>query len=97
MITGISEQVAALARKISSSSSRDLPPSYSKVCWLYTSISKVILSSANFQVDLTQIGLTINDHFNPPPHYDVCNDEFYLEDARGRRISRFSLVSQFSI
>lgn len=28
-----------------------------------------------FQVDLTQVGLTINDHLNPPPHYDIVTDE----------------------
>ena len=31
LLAGISEQVVALARKISNGSSRDLPPSYSKV------------------------------------------------------------------
>jgi len=41
----------SLARKLSTSSNRTLPPSYSKV-------------------DLTSVGLTLNDHLNPPPTYD---------------------------
>lgn len=41
----------SLARKLSTSSTRTLPPSYSKV-------------------DLTSVGLTLNDHLNPPPTYD---------------------------
>lgn len=49
---GIVHQVTALARKLSTSSTtRDLPPSYSKV-------------------DLTSVGLTLYDHYNPPPSYD---------------------------
>ena len=43
--------MAAFARKLSTGSSRELPPSYSKV-------------------DLTSVGLTLNDHLNPPPTYD---------------------------
>jgi len=43
--------MASLARKLSTGSSRTLPPSYSKV-------------------DLTSVGLTLNDHLNPPPTYD---------------------------
>jgi hypothetical protein len=35
-----------------------------------------------FQVDLTQVGLTINDHLNPPPHYDVVTDEEVSGDTR---------------
>lgn len=44
-------QISSLARKLSTSSTRTLPPSYSKV-------------------DLTSVGLTLNDHLNPPPTYD---------------------------
>lgn len=43
--------MASFARKLSTSSTRTLPPSYSKV-------------------DLTSVGLTLNDHLNPPPSYD---------------------------
>ena len=43
--------MVAFARKLSTGSSRELPPSYSKV-------------------DLTSVGLTLNDHLNPPPTYD---------------------------
>lgn len=43
--------IAAFARKLSTGSSRTMPPSYSKV-------------------DLTSVGLTLNDHLNPPPTYD---------------------------
>jgi hypothetical protein len=58
-------EMVALARKISSGSSKDLPPSYSKV-------------------DLTQEGLTIDDHFNPPPNYDRAADlhQIELEEKR---------------
>lgn len=87
----VARHVAALARKISSSSARDLPPSYSKV-------------------DLTVIGLSINDHFNPPPSYDRAieaaanstNAEYIAstmnpgEMNRGRRVSRLSVVSTTS-
>ena len=64
-------EMVALARKISSGSSKDLPPSYSKV-------------------DLTQEGLTIDDHFNPPPNYDRAADLYQIEleqkrvEAEGR-------------
>ena len=58
-------EMVALARKISSGSSKDLPPSYSKV-------------------DLTQEGLTIDDHFNPPPNYDRAADLYQLEIDRKR-------------
>ena len=58
-------EMVALARKISSSSSKDLPPSYSKV-------------------DLTQEGLTLDDHFNPPPNYDRAADLYHLEAERKR-------------
>ena len=58
-------EMVALARKISSGSSKDLPPSYSKV-------------------DLTQEGLTIDDHFNPPPTYDRANDMYQNELERKR-------------
>ena len=47
----LGSHVAAFARKLSTGSSRELPPSYSKV-------------------DLTSVGLTLNDHLNPPPTYD---------------------------
>merc|ERR1712203_563070 len=47
----LGNHVVAFARKLSSGSSRELPPSYSKV-------------------DLTSVGLTLNDHLNPPPTYD---------------------------
>jgi len=53
-------EMVALARKISNGSSKDLPPSYSKV-------------------DLTQEGLTIDDHFNPPPNYDRAADLYQME------------------
>ena len=49
--SNLSEFSRALARKLSTSSNRTLPPSYSKV-------------------DLTSVGLTLNDHLNPPPSYD---------------------------
>ena len=58
-------EMVALARKISSGSSKDLPPSYSKV-------------------DLTQEGLTIDDHFNPPPNYDRAADLYNLEVEQKR-------------
>jgi len=47
----LGSHVVAFARKLSTGSSRELPPSYSKV-------------------DLTSVGLTLNDHLNPPPTYD---------------------------
>ena len=56
-------ETVALARKISNGSSKDLPPSYSKV-------------------DLTQVGLTLEDHFNPPPNYDRASDMYHLEMER---------------
>lgn len=58
-------EMVALARKISSGSSKDLPPSYSKV-------------------DLTQEGLTIDDHFNPPPNYDRAADLYNTEVEQKR-------------
>ena len=58
-------EMVALARKISNGSSKDLPPSYSKV-------------------DLTQEGLTIEDHFNPPPTYDRAADLYHNEIERKR-------------
>ena len=64
-------EMRELARKISNGSSKDLPPSYSKV-------------------DLTQEGLTIDDHFNPPPNYDRAADLHQIEleqkrlEAEGR-------------
>merc|ERR1719245_420962 len=47
----VNEFTDILRRKLSTSSTRTLPPSYSKV-------------------DLTSVGLTLNDHLNPPPTYD---------------------------
>ena len=58
-------EMVALARKISNGSSKDLPPSYSKV-------------------DLTQEGLTLEDHFNPPPNYDKASDMYHIEMERKR-------------
>ena len=58
-------EMVALARKISSGSSKDLPPSYSKV-------------------DLTQEGLSLDDHFNPPPNYDRAADLYNLEMEQKR-------------
>jgi hypothetical protein len=50
LVTDFTSHLATLARKLSNSS-REMPPSYSKV-------------------DLTSVGLTLNDHLNPPPTYD---------------------------
>ena len=47
----VNEFTSIIRRKLSTSSNRTLPPSYSKV-------------------DLTSVGLTLNDHLNPPPTYD---------------------------
>lgn len=58
-------EMVALARKISNGSSKDLPPSYSKV-------------------DLTQEGLTLDDHFNPPPNYDKASDLYHIEMEQKR-------------
>ncbi|CAB4060577.1 unnamed protein product [Lepeophtheirus salmonis] len=80
----ISDSVVALARKLSISS-RDLPPSYSKV-------------------DLRSVGLTIDDHYNPPPSYDwaledtliYCNPPPSPTPGHKRRFSHFSHQSSMS-
>ena len=128
LMAGITEQVVAIVRKISSGSSRDLPPSYSKVisdrCLIHlrskfrhTIYSKtpfqfrleegffneeLLKYFLMFQVDLTQVGLTINDHLNPPPHYDVVTDEEvsgdtrYLNKAVPKHIKEISVLSSES-
>ena len=76
--------MVAFARKLSSGSSRELPPSYSKV-------------------DLTSVGLTLNDHLNPPPTYDrlitmlesgeITSVPVHLHPEIQRRMSLASSVS----
>jgi len=80
----LGNHVVAFARKLSSGSSRELPPSYSKV-------------------DLTSVGLTLNDHLNPPPTYDrlitmlesgeITSVPVHLHPEIQRRMSLASSVS----
>lgn len=65
----ISGTVASIARKFSNTS-KDLPPSYSRVSFIESSTLNLLLNLFHSQVDLTSVGLSIYDALNPPPAYE---------------------------